>query len=118
MTESELLERIDRHIAQADKHMARGNEHMARGNELMIEVKAELAQSREERRDLRHFIRDITRRNEIVMRELVQEVRDLRAETATGHKVLLDLHEESLAQRQAIWTMIDELRRHGLGGRG
>ncbi|MGH2994148.1 MAG: hypothetical protein ACRDL1_11500 [Solirubrobacterales bacterium] len=90
MTEAEFLERIDAHLAVS-------NQHMARGNKLM--------------EDHREFIREMTRRNEVVMRELVREV-------SAGREVLLDVHREAYAQREAIWTLIDELRKHGLGGRG
>ncbi|MGH2962766.1 MAG: hypothetical protein ACRDL3_11335 [Solirubrobacterales bacterium] len=90
MTEAEFLRRIDA--------------HMDRGNELMQRV-VEVHETN------REFIREMTRRNEAVMRELVREV-------SAGREVLLDVHREAYAQREAIWTMIDELRTHGLGGRG
>jgi hypothetical protein len=90
VTESEFLDRIDGHIA-------RGNELFER----VIEVHQEH----------REFIREMTRRNEVVMRELVREV-------SAGREVLLDVHRETFAQREAIWTLIDELRSRGLGGSG
>jgi hypothetical protein len=96
MTEQEFHERMDRHLDVANGHMARGNEIMARSNEVM--------------EGHREFIREMTRRNEVVTRELVREI-------SAGREVLVDLHRESYAQREGIWTLIDELRRHGLGGR-
>ena len=103
MTDGDVLQRID--------------EHMARGNALMARI-TELTE------DNRQFTRELLRRNEIVVAEntdairgMKEEMRQLRRESRAGRQVLFDLHEESLAQRQAIWTLIDELREHGLGGR-
>jgi hypothetical protein len=90
VTEAEFFERIDVHLAVS-------NQHMGRGKELM--------------EDHREFIREMTRRNEAVMRELVREV-------SAGREVLLDVHREAYAQREAIWALIDELRGRGLGGSG
>jgi hypothetical protein len=39
--------------------------------------------------DLRHFVRDIVRRSEVVHRELVGEIRELRAETRAGTREIL-----------------------------
>jgi hypothetical protein len=90
MTEQEFFERMDRDLEVTNQHMARGNEVMD---------------------GYREFIREMTRRNEVVTRELVREI-------SAGREVLLDVHRESYAQREGIWQLIDELRRYGLGGRG
>ena len=104
MIESELLERLDEHIAASNDHMARGNELMDRVIEL--------------HEDQRVFMRDLTRRNEIAARERVRTIRDQRRELLAQRTVLLDVHEESKAQSQGIGVLIDELRSHGLGGKG
>jgi Ribonuclease G/E len=102
VAESEILARIDRHLE--------------RSNELMDEVRREIDLTREEIRlsreerqtsremfdDLREFIREITLRVERGGREMVQELRDLRA--------------ESQAQRQALLQLIDRMDRLDPGG--
>ena len=103
MADRDILDRID-------EHMARGNEHMARGNELM-------ARFIELHEDNRRFTRDLLRRNERVLTGVTDELRELKRETVASRQILLDVHEESLAQREAIWVLIDKLREHGLGGR-
>jgi len=97
VTEQEFLERLD-------AHMERGSAIMERSNELIVEH--------------REFIREMTRRNERVTQELVREISAGRKVLLGAREVLVDLHRESYAQREAIWTLIDELRTHGLGGRG
>jgi hypothetical protein len=82
-----VLERIGR-------HMERGNELFRRSNQL--------------HEDTRRFTRELTRRNEMVIHELVREV-------TAGRRVLEDLHEESQAQREALLALIDELRSESLG---
>jgi hypothetical protein len=118
VSDREILSRIDEHMARGNEHMVRGNELMDRGNELMAENTQLMAELRQERRETRQFMRDLTRRNEIVFGELVRECRHGQEVLLGVRDSLSDLHEESLAQREAIWTMIDELREHGLGGRG
>ena len=97
MADRDYLERIDR-------QMERGNLHMERGNELMEEIREEMRLSREQRErsdemfaDLRTFMREITLRVERGGREMVAEMRDLRA--------------EGRAQTQALMRMIDRMDR-------
>lgn len=125
MPDDPILERLDGHLARSNEHMALGNEHMARGNELMADIRQLNARGNElmvEMRqlhvDTRQFMRDLTRRNEIMMGGFAREMLEMREETVASRRVLEDLHEESVAQRQAILTMLDELRENGLGGRG
>lgn len=110
MADRDILERIDQHLAHSNEHMARGNEHMARGEKLMARV-TELIE------DNRRFTRDLLRRNEIFMDGIMREMREFRTEMAAGRQVLIDVHEDSVAQRQGFLALIDELREHGLGGR-
>jgi hypothetical protein len=93
----------DEYLRHIDEHMKRIDEHMDRGNELMAEirhemdltrdthernrvafegvmdavtdVRAEFETNREFYGGLRQFVRDITRRNELVTRELIAEIR-------------------------------------------
>jgi hypothetical protein len=101
MANRDILERID--------------EHMARGNELMARI-TELTD------DNRQFTGEMLRRYEIVatratetMDRISAEMREVRRESTAGRQILVDLHQETLAQRQAIRTLIDELRERGLG---
>ena len=110
MTDQEFRDRMDRHLEVANQHMARGNEIMVRSNEIMGGSNEVMIRSNEVIEEHREFIREMTRRNEVVTHELVREI-------SAGREVLVDLHRESYAQREGIWTLIDELRRHGLGGR-
>jgi len=86
MPDREFLDRIDRHMEQ-------GNEHMARGNELMEGVREEMRLSRELHADLRVFIRETNLRADRFLEGILNELRDLRA--------------ESQAQRQALLKTID-----------
>jgi hypothetical protein len=109
VTESEFLERFDRRLEKVDLQlelmraqdergrelMDRNNQLMDRNNELFLEVKEELRLNREEREDLRTFTRDLTRRNELVLRG----VRDDLAELA----------DQARAQTEAIMRVLDRL---------
>lgn len=77
----DMLVRIDRHLEE--------------NSVLMEEIREEVRLHREAAADVRVFIRDITRRNEGVWREVIAELRDLRA--------------ESRAQREALLRLIDRL---------
>ncbi len=125
MADRELLTRIDEHMARANEHMARGNEHMARGNEHMARGNELMARIIELTDDNRRFTHDLLRRNERVMAgfaatidRVSQELREMRRETIASRQMLIDVHEDSVAQRQGFLALIDELREHGLGGRG
>lgn len=92
MTEAEFLRRIDGHIELTREHIARGNELMMRNNELMGEVRQEMRLNREERTEGRQFMRDLTRRNELVWKDvrkgLADISEDVRANTAATLSVL------------------------------
>ena len=79
MTESELLERLD-------LHMARGNEIMAEANEI--------------HRDHREFIREISVRQERVTQQLVAQI-------AAGTEELRDLSLATKQHTQALSRMLD-----------
>jgi hypothetical protein len=104
VTESEFFARIDEHLAIANDFMARGDRKMGE-----LEVLFE---------DTRQFIRELTRRSEITMRDFSREMREMQVETRANTAVLTELSEDIRAQRGALLTVIDELREHGLGGRG
>jgi hypothetical protein len=108
MAERDILRRLD--------------QHLERGNVLM-------EQNRLAHEDLRTFIREITRRNEVVWREVLGELRDMRAESrehraesqAEGRAqrdILYDIVDENRAQREGLMRMIHELRRRGPGDEG
>ena len=99
MTEGEFLRRIDTHIELTREHIARGNVLMGRLEEKMDEVTEELRLCRESHADLRTFIRDITRRNELVWREMRDSIAALGA----------DLRDQLQAQTAAILRVLDRL---------
>jgi len=98
-----VISRWHNSAVASDEFLRRIDEHMRRGNELMAEIRREIELNRDahERNrvafegvmdavadlraetgrnravfgDLREFIRDITRRNELVTRELIAEIR-------------------------------------------
>ena len=70
-----LLERIDRRLERGDK--------------LMAEVREEMRLSREAHADLRTFIRDLTRGNEVVMQAMIGELSDLRDQTQANTQAVL-----------------------------
>ncbi len=114
MADRELLDRID-------DHMSRGNELMSRGNEIMIE-------NRQAFQDLRVELRQMSLRGERVARECIAELRAQRGELG-GELVAqrgelgkpvdevrdlrLELREETRAQHQALFAMIDRLQGGG-----
>ena len=71
--------------------------------DVIAEVKFELIKNREEREllhewmrqqreegdDMKTFVREITLRNEVVHREIIGEIRDLRAETQANTREIL-----------------------------
>jgi hypothetical protein len=67
--------------------------------------------------DLRVFIRDITRRNELVWREVMAELRAMRQEHREFAAELRDMRRESIAQREGLFKLIDEINRL-TGGEG
>jgi len=88
MTESERLERMDRHTERGNEIMARSDETMKRSNEVMAEH--------------REFIREITVRQEGVTQQLVRQI-------DANTKVMEDV---SLATRQhtrALASILDRL---------
>jgi hypothetical protein len=93
--------------------LSRIDAHMERGNELMAEIREEMARGREDRADLRVFIRDITRRNEIVLQGVASELSELRAETRAGtEEIRAHMREETSwirAQTDAILEVLDRL---------
>jgi hypothetical protein len=118
MTDGEVLGRID-------EHMARGNELMAGIKDQMAGIKDHLARGEHQMErmnglhdDTRQFMRDVSRRNEIVLGEISRESRAGRDVLVSVADRLADLRDESRAQRAAIFALIDELREHGIGGPG
>ncbi len=81
MTESELLERLDRHLARGDQIAA---EH-------------------------RDFIREMTVRQERVTRQLVDQIAANTARVEAGTEELRDLNVATKQHTQAIARMLDRL---------
>jgi hypothetical protein len=75
-----------------DAHMERGNELMERGNELMARNRAALDDNSRAFRDLSHFLAEQTHALRLLTREFVDETR---------------------AQRQALFRMLDRLDERG-----
>lgn len=127
MTESEFLERIDRHVAETTRHIAETKEHIAETKEHIAETNRHMARGNElfdrcirATDDLRQFIREMTLRSERFHRELLAELaagrRELLAELAAGRRELLtqrhelgELRADSRAQTEALMRMIERL---------
>jgi hypothetical protein len=63
--------------------------------------------------DLRAFIRDITRRNELVWQGVMEELRHLHQASREHTAEIRDLRDETRAQREGLLKLIDEVRRLG-----
>ncbi|CAN5220458.1 hypothetical protein BH20ACT16_BH20ACT16_14550 [soil metagenome] len=120
MADDEILRRLD-------AHMVRGNEIMARSNEVMTEFRLEMAEHREamaEHRqglaEIRFELSQMSLRGERVAQGFLAELRLMREERERGRddgrKAHEDYREESRAHRQALFTILDELKRRGSGG--
>jgi hypothetical protein len=55
----------------------------------VADVRREMETNRSVYEDLRHFVRDIVRRSEVVHQQLVGEILELRAETRAGTQEIL-----------------------------
>lgn len=95
MTESEFLERFDAHIAET--------------RVLNSEIREEMRLSREQHADLRAFTRDLTRRNEIVLGEIAQSMRDMQAEIGDVRLHMADTLEQSRAHTATLLNVLDRL---------
>jgi hypothetical protein len=72
--------------------------------------------------DLRTFIRDIMRRNELVWRGVMDELRELReagrehsAEIRQLSAEIRDMRDETIAQREGLYRLIDKINELGNG---
>ena len=95
VNESEFLERFDAHLVENRELM--GEIRVING-----EIRDEMRLSREQHADLRLFTRDLTRRNEVVLGEMVTSLNDLQAEIG-------DARTEIQAQTQALLNVLDRL---------
>ncbi|MBA3305156.1 MAG: hypothetical protein H0U25_04435 [Thermoleophilaceae bacterium] len=90
----------------ADDPLSRIDAHMARGNELMEQNRAAF-------QDLRTFLREMTLRQEKVMREMLARLEDqskvLREQTESIREGREEFVQESRAQRAALFRMLDRL---------
>lgn len=90
----------------ADDPLTRIDAHMARGNELMEQNRAAF-------QDLRTFLREMTLRQEKVMREMLARLDDqgkmLREQTEVIREGREEFVQESRAQRAALFRMLDRL---------
>jgi methyl-accepting chemotaxis protein len=102
VTESEFLERFDAHIAES--------------RALNAEVRDEVRLSREQHADLRGFIRDLTRRNEIVLGEMASNLGDMASnlgQMASNigemSSNLAELNQQTRAHTQGLLSVLDRL---------
>ena len=123
MTESQLLERIDRHLERADGHMALGNRLMARvteemrqtrgvmseTREVMSETREVMSETREVMRDHRDFIAEITARQERVTGRLVDQIAANTRRIDAGTDQLADLRLATNQQTAALMRILDRL---------
>ena len=147
MTNEEFLARWDARMAIDRELLARGNELHARGNELMEENRKAFAEiiaenrkaseasrtaSEESRKAFAELLaehRKASEENSRAFAVLHQDMQDVRFEqrqmtmraerVADGFvAVLKDLHNESVAQRQALLRVLDNLRGDGPAAAG
>jgi len=140
MTDEEFLARWDARLAIDREHLARSNELHARGNELMEENRkanadllAEvLAVSEKTRNTFAEIIagaRKAAEENREAFAEVRHDLKDVRFELSQmnmrGERVannfiaiLKDLHDGSVAQREALFRIIDNLRGDGPAAAG
>jgi len=88
MTESELLERIDKHLEQGNEIMARSDETMKRSNEI--------------HGDLRTFIREMTVRQERVTQRVSDQIE-------VNTKTIEDVGLATRQHTQALVRILDRL---------
>jgi paraquat-inducible protein B len=100
VTESEFLERMDRHLAETKAHMARGNE-------LMAQIREEHRLSREEHR----LNREEHRRNQARFQSGQQVMRQMVVELREGRAILRDIQDGIRANTEGLLRVLDELRR-------
>jgi hypothetical protein len=100
VTEAEFLDRIDQHIALtrehiavANGHMERGNAHMERGNALMERVEEGMRLNREERAEIREFMRELTLRHERSTQAVVRTLVEMQDELKAHRGSLLAIHD-------------------------
>jgi hypothetical protein len=120
---SVLMEQIDGHMARGnvlmeriDGHMARGNQHMARGNELMQRLEATMADISREMAIVAEEVR-LSREERVDMREYMRETflrSDRRAQAQMA--ALREVGDESRAQTNALLRLIDRMDRLDPGG--
>jgi hypothetical protein len=99
----ELIAQVREEVARTREEIARTREAYADFKTVVADCHMEFIRNREHHeRGLRTYERlerftdDLSRRNERVTLEMIREIRDLR--------------DESLAQRQALLALIDEMR--------
>jgi flagellar biosynthesis/type III secretory pathway chaperone len=134
MRRREPSERLERHMERGEELMELNrtafDRNMAafdRNTQAFERVMAALDRHEQKVAEQATFIRDVNRRNEVVMQQIVRDqqqfmkglsVRDekadrerAKADRKTGRILveLKDLREESIAQRQALLAMIDRL---------
>jgi hypothetical protein len=66
----------------------------------------------------REFMRELLLRHERATDAQVARLEELGREVRASTQVLLDVHAESLAQRDGILRLIDRIDRMGTGGQG
>jgi branched-subunit amino acid aminotransferase/4-amino-4-deoxychorismate lyase len=109
VTESEFLERFDAHAARFDAHAARFDAHAARMDVALADIGEELRLNRKAREEDKAFMRDLTRRNELVYQGVMKQISELTAETIGSRAQLAELTAETRAQTQALLNVLDRL---------
>jgi chromosome segregation ATPase len=113
-------QRFDRHEGAFERHeqaFERHEEDFKRNEEGFRRVMASLDRHEQQHGDLKVFIRDMNRRSEKVINDLLRGNREfckeLTAKTDSKAEAIMaelkDLREESQAQRQALLNLIDRL---------
>jgi type I site-specific restriction endonuclease len=86
----DFLERIDAQLARLDDVIERNRVAFEGVMDAIADVRAEFEKNREAYADQRGFMRDLTRRNELVTRQAVTALRELIEESRASTREILN----------------------------
>jgi hypothetical protein len=120
MRRRESSARLERHLERGEELMQLNRTAFDRNTQAFERVMAALDRHEQTVEENQIFMRDMNRRNEIVIQQIIGDhqkfmkdlsVRDEKAERRTDKVLdeLKDLREESRAQRRALLSLIDRL---------
>jgi hypothetical protein len=113
MIRRELSARLERHMERGDELMELNRAVFERNTQAFERIMAALDRHEQMFEENRIFIRDMSRRNEKIVQDLVRHGGEASAEHARDTAAIVaqleDLTEESRAQREGLFAAIDRL---------